>query len=170
MSSFLARALTHLPSLMRVARRLTRSEGDADDLVQDTLIRALDKQTDLRDPERLRGWLLATQRTVYLNSRRSLRHRLEVLEGGLAGEHVREPVGDLEQEIAERSLSSELSAALDSLPAELRDALWLREVEDLDYAEIALVQGCPIGTVRSRLARARRQMMDALGSQPKEAG
>ncbi|MCY1036075.1 sigma-70 family RNA polymerase sigma factor [Corallococcus sp. BB11-1] len=157
--AFIERALEHLPALRRVGRRLTGSPAEADDLVQDTVARALEQRGELRDPERLKGWLLAVQRTVFLNSRRGLRPRLEVLEGGMGRES---PAGDLEAELHARTLSSAMKAALESLCPEWRDALWLREVEELSYEEIAQVQGCPVGTVRSRLARARLAMFDFL--------
>jgi len=160
--AFIEQALEYLPALRRVGRRLTGSAAEADDLVQETVARALERRGELRDPERLKGWLLAVQRTVYLNSRRGLRPRLEVLAGGLGQERPREPSADLEEELHARSLSSGMKAALESLAPEWRDALWLREVEELSYEEIAQVQGCPVGTVRSRLARARLAMLEHL--------
>ena len=72
--------------------------------------------------------------------------------------------GDLEREILDRSFDDELLAALDTLPRDWREALWLREVEELSYEEIATVVGCPLGTVRSRLARARAAMASRLGN------
>ncbi|WP_246356691.1 RNA polymerase sigma factor [Pyxidicoccus fallax] len=151
-----------MPALRRMGRRLTGSTAEADDLVQETVARALERRDELRDPERLKGWLLAVQRTVFLNSRRGLRPRLEVLEGGLGKEGAAEPSADLEAELHAHTLSSSMKAALESLAPEWRDALWLREVEELSYEEIAQVQGCPVGTVRSRLARARVAMLDFL--------
>ncbi|WP_426752703.1 RNA polymerase sigma factor [Myxococcus sp. Y35] len=160
--AFIERALEHLPALRRVGRRLTGSAAEADDLVQETVARALECRGELRDPERLKGWLLAVQRTVFLNSRRGMRPRLEVLAGGLGKDAVCEPSVDLESELHARTLSSAMRSALDSLAPEWRDALWLREVEELSYEEIAQVQGCPVGTVRSRLARARLAMFEFL--------
>ena len=167
--TFLHRALASLPALRRVGRRLTGDSAEADDLVQDTLMRALERRDELRDPERLQGWLLAVQRTVFLNSRRGLRPRLEVLEGGLGREPLPEPAGDLEAELHGQTLGPELQAALDALAPEWRDALWLREVEDLSYEEIAAIQGCPVGTVRSRLARARAAMGASLTKEKSDA-
>jgi RNA polymerase sigma-70 factor (ECF subfamily) len=158
-SELLEEMVRHLPSLFRMGRRLTKSEAEAEDLVQDTLVRALSRSGELRDPARLRAWLLTIERSVFLNSRRGLRPRLEVLEGGLSSAR-REPIGDLESELVEGSLSDELHAALDALPEEQREALWLREVDELTYDEIARVQECPVGTVRSRLARARGAMIE----------
>jgi RNA polymerase sigma-70 factor, ECF subfamily len=158
---FIEAALIALPSLLRVGRRLTRDDAEAEDLVQDTLVRALEKRTELRDQARMKPWLLAVQRTVFLNSRRGLRQRFEVLDGGLSPDRV-EPVGDLEQELLDQSLDDRLVRSMEALPELWREALWLREVEGLSYEEIAQVQDCPVGTVRSRLARARQAMLEGL--------
>ena len=159
--SFTALLLPHLPTLLRVGRRLTRHPAQAEDLVHDTVARALERRAELRDPAQLKGWLLAVQRTVHLNSVRGLRPRLEVLQGGAGGEvPLPEPQGDLEQELHARTLSPSLQAGLAALAPEWREALWLREVEELTYEEIAQAQGCPVGTVRSRLARARCALLD----------
>lgn len=157
--------LDHLPVLLRVGRRLTRSDADAEDLAQDTLLRALTRMGDVRDPERTRAWLLSVQRTVFLNGKRGMRARLEVLDGGLSEKPIEKPGGDLEKEILSRSVDDALLAALNDLPNEWRDALLLREVDELSYAEIAEVQGCPVGTVRSRLARARESLHRTLSSE-----
>lgn len=151
--------MQHVPSMLRMGRRLTKNDAEAEDLVQETLARAMQRGHELRDATRLRGWLLAIERAVFLNSVRGLRPRLEVLDGGLSPAR-KEPVGDLERELLASSLSDELSHALDALPEEQREALWLREVEELTYEEIAEVQGCPVGTVRSRLARARSAALE----------
>lgn len=162
-ASFVERLLAELPSLLRVARRLTRSEADAEDLVQATVVRAMERHGDLREASKLRAWLLRVQRSVHLNSARGLRTRLEVIEGALAHDAPPSELrGDLEAEILERSFEDEVRVALDGLPPSWRDALLLREVEELSYEDIAQVLGCPVGTVRSRLARARLSLLEQL--------
>lgn len=157
---FISLVLPHLPALLRRGRQLTRNPVHAEDLVQDTVVRAIERREELRNPEQVRGWLLAVQRTVHLNGERGLRPRLEVLQGGAGtGARLPEPKGDLERELLARTLGSSLTAGLAQLAPEWREALWLREVEELSYEEIAQVQGCPVGTVRSRLARARGALM-----------
>ena len=154
--AFLERVQAYAPALRRFAARMTGSPADAEDVLQETLVRALQRRGELRDPGQLRSWLFAITRTVSLNARRGLRHTLEVLEGGLSAETEETTVGgNLETEILDRSLSDELTAALAALSPEHREAIWLREVEDLSYEEIARVVDCELGTVRSRLARAR---------------
>lgn len=108
----------------------------------------------------MRGWLLRVQRTVHLNGARGMARKLEILQGGLS--ESEQPSRDLEGEVTERGFADELDDALGLLAPELRDALLLREVEGLGYDEIAEIQGCPLGTVRSRLARARRSLLAAL--------
>lgn len=168
--AFLERVQAHAPALRRLAERMSGSRADADDVLQETLVRALERRTELRDARHLRSWLFAITRSVSLNARRGLRNALEVLEGGLspsAGET--RPGGNLEAEILDRSLSDELVTALEALSHEHREALWLREVEDLTYEEIAQVVGCQVGTVRSRLARARAALASRLGKESGDA-
>lgn len=168
-ASFIEKLLAELPSLHRVARRLTRTEADAEDLVQATVVRAMERHSDLREAEKLRAWLLRVQRSVHLNSARGLRAKLEVIEGGRADEAPKEPQGDLEAEILDRSFEGNVHTALAKLPPEWRDALFLREVEELSYEEIAKVQGCPVGTVRSRLSRARLSLFQELTQENEDA-
>lgn len=168
-SSFNDRLLSELPGLMRGARRLTRSETDAEDLVQATVVRAIERKGDLRELGKLRSWLHRVQRSVFLNSIRGLSVKLEVIDGSLSGEAMKnEPRGDLEEEILHRSFEDRTQAALSALPELWRDALLLREVEELSYEEIAQVQGCPVGTVRSRLSRARLAVLEQLSKEEKE--
>jgi RNA polymerase sigma-70 factor, ECF subfamily len=166
--SFVERLLAELPALLRAARRLTRTREDAEDLVQATVVRAIERRDDLRDDDRLRAWLLRVQRSVLINATRGARNRLEVIEGGRGAESVKEPEGDLEAEILDRGFADEVERALGGLPAEHREALLLREVEELSYEEIAEVEGCPVGTVRSRLSRARLALFEALSEKSEE--
>lgn len=131
-------------------------------------MRAYEKRDDLADPDRMRGWLLAIQRTVWLNDRRPARRRLEVLQGDR--DELPSPAGNLAEEVLAGGLPDELEAALSALPPEWRDALWLREVEELSYLEIAQMRGCPIGTVRSRIARARAAVLEQMTKEREHAG
>lgn len=166
-SSFVERLVAELPALFRMARRLTRSEVDAEDLVQSTVVRAMEKRDDLRDHERLRAWLFQVQRTVLLNGARGAARRFEVIQGG-KGAAPPEPSEDLEEEILRRSFDDRVTRAVDAMRPEWKEALLLREVEELSYEEIASVQGCPVGTVRSRLARARTALFEELSAGDRE--
>ncbi|MDI3283436.1 RNA polymerase sigma factor [Polyangium sp. 15x6] len=159
--SFVERLVAELPALFRMARKMTRSETDAEDLVQSTVVRAMEKRGDLRDEERMRAWLFQVQRTVLLNGVRGAARRFEVIQGG-KGREAPEPSEDLEEEILRRSFDDRVTHALDAMPPEWKEALLLREVEELSYEEIASVQGSPVGTVRSRLARARAALFEGL--------
>jgi RNA polymerase sigma-70 factor (ECF subfamily) len=159
--AFSLRLLAELKSLLRVARQLTRSDADAEDLVQATVVRAIERHDELRDRERMRPWLLQIQRTVFLNGRRGLARKLELVRGDFEGA---EPTADLEVEFFARLLPDELDGALRKLAPEIKDTFLLREVEGLSYEEIATIQACPVGTVRSRLARARLTLFELLSN------
>lgn len=157
---FAERVEPHLGVLQRLARRLTRSRDEADDLAQEGLIRAFERRKSLRDPEKIRSWLLTLVRNLHLNRVRDQKPHLLVLSGGAEFDSRS---GDLEEEIQSRALSDELLLALKGLPEEQATALWLRSVEGLSYEEIARVMETPVGTVRSRLSRAREAMAASLG-------
>jgi RNA polymerase sigma-70 factor (ECF subfamily) len=164
--AFESEALQYIDSLYSAALRLTRSESDAEDLVQDTYVKAYRFYDHFEAGTNLKAWLLRIQTNTFINRyRRRVRER-EVLEGTHAA-----PVGDgvmsrsamraLSQPIAaaERPLlAQEIQRALDMLPEEHRLMILLADVEELSYREIADVVGCPIGTVMSRLHRARKSM------------
>ncbi|AKU91787.1 RNA polymerase sigma factor [Vulgatibacter incomptus] len=158
----------HLPVLHRLARRLCRTRSDAEDLAQEALIRAFERRGSLREPERIRGWILATVRNLHLNRVRDARPHLLVLSDTRGTDE--EPRGDLERELQDGALSDELLLALRQLPEEQATVLWLRSVEDLSYEEIAEAMETPVGTVRSRLSRARVAMIEALETKAVAAG
>ncbi len=152
----------HLGAVHRLSRRLARSAADAEDLFQAALLRAFEHRAQLREPERARSWLLTLTRRLHLNRVRDERPHLTLLVGSPEEADAAGPRGNLEEELTARSLSDEMAGALQALPEEQATALWLREVEGLSYDELADVLACPVGTVRSRLARARAAMLVAL--------
>lgn len=147
----------HLDVLHRLSRRLCSTRADAEDLAQEALVRAYEKRTTLRDRSRARAWILALLRNLHLNRIRGERPHLVLLP-----EH--EPTGNLEGEIQHRVLPDELLLALRGLPEEQASAIWLREVEGFSYEELAVAMETPIGTVRSRLARARTALLSAMSA------
>lgn len=159
---FIALVGPHLDVLHRLARRLTSTRADAEDLAQEALVRAFEKRSLLREPSRIRGWLLALARNLHRNRTRDEKPHLLVLAGDREGMEAEEPAGDLERELLDRSLPDEILLALRQLPEEQATVLWLREVEQLSYEELAEAMEVPIGTVRSRLARARAAMLSRL--------
>jgi RNA polymerase sigma-70 factor, ECF subfamily len=161
---FEAMVLPHLDAAYTLARYLTRNEPDAQDVVQDAYLRALKYFSGFRGAEGSdgRAWLLAIVRNTAYTWRR--RHRADALatefDEELHSDAVAEnhPAAALERDGARESLHR----ALDRLPAEFREVIVLRELEGMSYKEIGDVTGVPIGTVMSRLSRARRRLQEAL--------
>ena len=146
-----------LPRLRRYARALTRDVDRADDLVQDTLARAWEKRRMWRVGSDLRAWLFTIMHNLHINQFALRRRRL--LEAPLDGE-----AGAAGFEIpvvanqSDRVELGEVLAQIGQLPVEQREVLMLAVVEELRYEDIARLQGVPIGTVMSRLSRARDKL------------
>jgi RNA polymerase sigma-70 factor (ECF subfamily) len=161
-SSFGAQAVDHLAHLRRSAAALTRNRADAEDLVQEAYVRALRASRRFQPGTNLRAWLSTILRNLTLNHRRDA-HRwravFEPADPALDSHAGIAPASTApDQELMAGVIGPELQAALAALPQSLRDAVWLRDVEDMSYAAIAAHQGIPIGTVMSRIARGRRQL------------
>jgi RNA polymerase sigma-70 factor (ECF subfamily) len=158
--------LPHLDDAYTLARYLVRDEYDAQDVVQEAYLRAVRHFGALRGDGR--AWLLAIVR----NCARTWRHRRRA--DALTTEFDEERHsgdsggGDAEAGLVRGEARETLRRALDRLPAEFREALVLRELNGLSYREIAQATGSPVGTVMSRLARARRKLLEALGPGAKE--
>jgi RNA polymerase sigma factor (sigma-70 family) len=147
--------LGHIPALRRYARLLTGDAARADDLVQDTLERACLKWSLWKPGSALRGWLLALMHNLYVNQLRDWRHddSHAALEG--AAEPAHEPL----------SLAAErmdLLQALAALPPPMREVLLLVTVEEYSYAEAASILDVPVGTIMSRLHRARDRLRELM--------
>jgi RNA polymerase sigma-70 factor (ECF subfamily) len=167
-SSELARfevvVLRHLDAAYTLARYLTRNEHDAEDVVQDACLRALKYFDSFRGEEgtSARAWLLAIVRNTVYSSRR--RQRADGLVTEFDETQHSDAVADEHPEAALlRSAAKEsLGRALDRLAPAFREVIVLRELEGLSYKEISDVAGVPVGTVMSRLARARARLQQAL--------
>ena len=171
-------ALKHLDALYGAALRLTRSASDAEDLVQDSFVKAYRFYDRFEPGTNMKAWLFRILTNTFINKyRRSTRER-KVLEGREA-----EPVGegvmsraamrtltDPVSEAHRRIITAEIQEALDSLPEDYRVMIVLADVEELSYKEIAAIVGCPIGTVMSRLHRARKKMQRRLLDQAVQLG
>ncbi|SRR5512143_3857341 len=161
--------LPHLDDAYTLARYLLRDEHDAQDVVQDAVLRALRYFDGYREGD-ARAWLLAIVRNCCLTWQR--RHRGDRLVVPFADEAVVELVSDSRETdtlAIERSERAMLERAIATLPTEFREVIVLREVEGLSYKEISDVVGVPMGTVMSRLARARKRLASALGLDVLEA-
>jgi RNA polymerase sigma-70 factor (ECF subfamily) len=148
--------LGHIGALRRYARLLTGDATRADDLVQDTLERACVKWALWRPGSALRGWLLSLMHNVYVNQLRDWRHD----DGHVALEDAPEPSHEPMARAGERL---DLQQALAALPPPMREVLLLVTVEEYSYAEAAEILGVPVGTVMSRLHRARERLRLAMG-------
>jgi RNA polymerase sigma-70 factor (ECF subfamily) len=154
-----ARIATEMPWLRRYACSLVYNRADADDLVQDCLTTALRKKAALQHPDRLRGWLLSILTNVF---RARVRSRARA---------IFMPIDDFADSIvasvppADRSAARDLVRAMGALSAEHRQILLLIHMEGHSYHEAADTLGIPIGTVMSRLARARRRLRALLEGQ-----
>jgi RNA polymerase sigma-70 factor (ECF subfamily) len=176
--AFEREALEHLDSLYGAALRLTRSESDAEDLVQDTFLRAYRFYDRFEAGTNMKAWLHRIQTNTFINRYRRKTRERNALDGAIAkpvGEGVmsRAAMRALSQPIstAERPLlAREIQNALDTLPEDYRIMILLADVEELSYREIADVVGCPIGTVMSRLHRARKAMQKQLIPQAIDLG
>jgi RNA polymerase sigma-70 factor (ECF subfamily) len=153
-------ALPHLDAAYNLARWLARQPADADDIVQDAMLRAFRAFAGFRGEE-IRPWLLAIVRNCAMTAAGKIRWRRE---DSLPGEgempqhrHLTLVAAEPDPEIVAigADIGRNLSALVAQLPDEFREVLILREMEDLSYKEIAEITGTPIGTVMSRLARAR---------------
>ena len=159
-------AAAQFPSVQRAARRLTRNATEAEDLVQDTYVRAFRGARHFRAGTNLKAWLLTILRHAHLNRRRqAARAIVEVDEVRVERFSQRAEHGDTpERRLLERTLDARLKEAHEALPLALRQTLWLRDMEELPYAEIAARLGIPVGTVMSRLSRARQLLYERVKS------
>jgi RNA polymerase sigma-70 factor (ECF subfamily) len=163
-----ASAVAAAGRLRRFALHLSRDSSLAEDLVQEGLVRALAARGRLRDPSLLLPWMFSIIRHTFLTQARRATRRAQLLETSATA--VTAEAGDLEKEILARGFSDDVLRALDTLPEEWRTTVLLCDVEELSYEEIAEAMDCPLGTVRSRLARARSQLLSALRGRAREPG
>jgi RNA polymerase sigma-70 factor (ECF subfamily) len=167
---FESAVLPHLDAAFNLARWLTGDDGQARDAVQTGALRALNYIDNLRGEEG-RSWFLAIVRNVCMDALRDRAARasdldvVEWAEGPAGLEQLSEPASRPDELMERRATRERVNATLRSLPVVYREALVLREIEDMGYEEIAIVTGVPIGTVMSRLSRARRHFRAAFLAQ-----
>jgi RNA polymerase sigma-70 factor (ECF subfamily) len=164
-AGFEQEALVHLDTLYRVAMRLTRNAADAEDLVQETMLRAYRSWERYTPGTNAKGWLLTILRHLFINEyRRRIRHPesvdLDTIEPFALFEEVQED--DPQGAFFDRIVDDEVLRAVDQLPEAFREAVTLSDVEGLSYEEVAKVLGVPVGTVKSRLYRGRRLLQAKL--------
>jgi len=175
-SEFEGVALVHLDLLYRAALRLTHNRAEAEDLVQETWLRAL-RHFDQFDPgSNCRAWLLTILRNAFLN--RVRREGREILESDMAAteagaariEEASVARSSPEEDFFQTVLHGDVDRALKTLPLPFRLVVTLADLEGLTYKEVAQVLDCPIGTVMSRLSRARQLLRKELVTLAREHG
>ncbi len=169
--AFEAEALLSLDSLYRAALRLTRVPADAEDLVQDTYLKAFRAADTFKPGTNMRAWLFTILHNTARNRARDRARDTVAVDSEAVDRAADAPppagrsagAGETPETLLLReTLAPELQAAIDELPEAFRQAVWLRDVEEFSYAEIAGMLGIPQGTVMSRISRGRRLLFDKL--------
>jgi RNA polymerase sigma-70 factor (ECF subfamily) len=162
--AFADEALSYIDALYGTALRLTRRPQDAEDLVQDTYLKAFRASRQFERGTNLKAWLFTILHNTFRNLRRDDgRNPVDV--DSATVEQAADSAGDdrtPEQLLTRATLDRDLQVALDALPEAFRQAVWLRDVEEFSYAEIARIVDVPIGTVMSRISRGRKMLHDRL--------
>jgi len=169
--AFEAEALASLDSLYRAALRLTRVPADAEDLVQDTYLKAFRAADRFAPGTNMRAWLFTILHNTARNRVRDRARDTVAIDSEVIHRATDAPApagseagaGETPETLLLReTLGPELQADIDELPDAFRQAVWLRDVEEFSYAEIASMLSIPLGTVMSRISRGRRLLFDKL--------
>jgi RNA polymerase sigma-70 factor (ECF subfamily) len=170
--AFEQEALSYIDALYGTALRLTRRVADAEDLVQDTYLKAFRASSQFERGTNLKAWLFTILHNTFRNMRRHDGRDPIDVNSEVVEQAAGNPAHELtpEQILTRATLDVDLQAALDGLPEAFRQAVWLRDVEELSYAEIAGVLGTPIGTVMSRISRGRKMLYDQLTARRVHSG
>jgi RNA polymerase sigma-70 factor (ECF subfamily) len=170
--SFAEEALAHMDAMYGVACRLTRNPTEAEDLVQDALVKAMRAREQFNAGTNLKAWMFRILTNTFINKYRRGGLEKSVLEGpdadpladGWVSASTMRQLRDPEQIALRPIVEGEVKRALDALPAEFKLAVVLCDVEEFSYEEIADIMQCPIGTVMSRLHRGRKLLQKSLYS------
>ena len=176
--TFIEDAVSHMDALHAVACRLTRNPTEAEDLVQDTLVKAMRAKEQFQAGTNMKAWLCRILTNTFINKYRRRVKEKDILEGShrASAEHElvhlpsKRAALDPEGMIADRTLADEVIAALEEVPVDFRTAVILSDIEGFSYKEVAEIVGIPVGTVMSRLFRGRRLLQDKLYGYAVETG
>jgi RNA polymerase sigma-70 factor, ECF subfamily len=163
-AGFEADAQRHLPSLYSFALKLSRCRDDAEDLVSDTYLRAIERWEQFRPGTNMRAWLFTILYHIFVSRKRRIDAREVLSTDDPDMPMAFEVVGDADPESAyyDSFIDEEIVGAIEALPAEYRAAVLMSDVHGMRYAEIAEKLGVPEGTVKSRLFRGRRMLQRRL--------
>jgi RNA polymerase sigma-70 factor (ECF subfamily) len=169
-ASFEVQLLAHLDTMYAVSCRMTRSTSEAEDLVQDTIVKAMRARDQFEPGTNMKAWLLRIMTNTFINRYRRGGLEREIFEGpdadsltdGWVGATTMRAMRDPETQALTPLVEAEVQRALDALPDEFRLAVVLSDIEELSYKEIAEAMNCPIGTVMSRLHRGRKLLQKTL--------
>lgn len=164
-------ALVHLDAMYGTACRLTRNPRDAEDLVQESVLRAYRFWGSFQHDSNCKAWLLRIVTNTFINEYQRKKRSRQILDQAVAEQATTDGVlvhaeargnRGAEHELLERGVSDEVQRALDALPDDFRHAVVLCDMQGLSYKEIADIMECPVGTVMSRLFRGRKLLAAAL--------
>ena len=168
---FESECLIHTNSLYNMARYLTLDENEADDLLQDTLLRGFQFFHKFKAHTNCKAWLYKIMKNLFINHYRKKKRQLDTIpyendfdmnaENNIPEQRV---LSNPENFVMNEMLSSEIVCALNLLPEDYKTAVILADLEYLSYNEMAEILGCPIGTVRSRLSRGRKILKKMLAN------
>jgi len=161
MDAFRNELVTLLPALRAFARSLCGDPAQADDLVQESLLKAWAARSQFRDGTNMKAWVFTILRNVFFSSRRSRKHEVPDPEGLYAAALSVEPEHEISLEIRD------VDTALRELSADQREALVLVYASGMSCEEAATICGCPVGTIKSRMARGRDRLVELLGATPR---
>ena len=165
-AAFESEALAAVDSLYRTALRLTRVPADAEDLVQETYLKAFRAADRFEPGTNLRAWLFTILHNTARNRARDRAREAVTFNSDTVERAADAPLDGVaetpETLLLRETLAPELQAAIDELPGAFRQAVWLRDVEEFSYAEIAAMLDVPAGTVMSRISRGRRMLFERL--------
>jgi len=160
--------IEYLDGLYSYAMVLTRNHAEAEDLVQETYLRAMQAMRRLRPDSNIKSWLFTILKNIWFNQLRKHRNTPQLIEIEARDDianNIIEPFKNSHDLYVSKLEAEQVRSAIHKLPVEFREIILLREYEDLSYREIASVLHCPVGTVMSRLGRARARLRTLLTAQ-----